>query len=69
MCPCKIGEQTTVHILYDCELVKQETDKLKAETLRSENWSVSKDTLVNMYTIIFKKIVDSLLLEKLQSIK
>jgi hypothetical protein len=23
MCPCKIGEQTTDHILYDCELVKQ----------------------------------------------
>jgi len=24
MCPCKIGEQTTDRILYDCELVKQE---------------------------------------------
>jgi hypothetical protein len=69
MCPCKIGEQTTVHILYDCELVKQETDKLKAETLRSENWPVSKDTLINMYTKSFKKFVDSILLEKLQSIK
>ena len=29
MCPCKIGEQTTDHILYDCELMKQERDKLK----------------------------------------
>ena len=29
--PWKIGEQTTDHILYDCELVKQERDKLKAE--------------------------------------
>ena len=26
MCPCKTGEQTTDHILYDCELVKQERD-------------------------------------------
>ena len=33
MCPCKIGEQTIDHILYDCELVKQERDKLKAEIL------------------------------------
>jgi len=47
MCPCKIEEQTTVRILYDCELVKQEKDKLKAEILQSENWSVSKDTLIN----------------------
>ena len=41
MCPCKTGEQATGHILYDCELVKQERDKLKAEILRSENWPVS----------------------------
>ena len=69
MCPCKIGEQTTDRILYDCELVKQERDKLKAEILRSENWPVSKDTLINKYTKSFKKFVDSILLEKLQSIK
>jgi len=52
MCPCEIGEQTTDPILYDCELVKQESDKLIAETLRSENWPVSKDTLINKYTKI-----------------
>ena len=50
MCPCKIGEQTTDRILYDCELVKQERDKLKAEILRSENWPISKDTLIKKYT-------------------
>jgi hypothetical protein len=50
--------------------VKQERDKLKAEILRSENWPVSKDTLINKYTKIKKKIfVDSITLEKLQSIK
>ena len=32
----KTGKQTTDHILYDCELVKQERDKLKAEILQSE---------------------------------
>jgi len=56
MCPCEIGEQTTDHILYDCELVKQETDKLKAGILWSENWPVSKDTLINKYTKMFNKI-------------
>jgi len=63
MCPCKTGEQTTDHILYDCELVKQERDKLKAEILRSENWPVSKDTLINKYTKIFETFMDSIPLE------
>ena len=31
MCPCKIGEQTRDQILYDCDLVKQERDKIKAK--------------------------------------
>jgi len=65
MCTCKIGQQTTDHILYDCELVKQERDKLKAEILRSENWPVSNDTLINKYAEIFNKFVDSIPLEKL----
>ena len=69
MCSCKMGEQTTDRILYDCELVKQERDKLKAKILRSENWPVSKDTLINKYTKSFKKFVDSIPLEKLQSVK
>jgi len=69
MCPCETREQTTDHILYDCEIVKQERDKLKDEILRSENWPLSKGTLINKYTEIFKKIVDSVRLEKLQSIK
>jgi len=43
-------------ILYDCEFVKQERNKLKVETLRSQNWPVSKDTLINKYTKFFFKI-------------
>jgi len=69
MCPCKIGEQTTDHILYDCDLVKQETDKLKAEILRSENWPVIKILLLTNTSKFFNKFVDSMPLEKLYSIK
>jgi hypothetical protein len=65
MCPCKTGEQKTDHILYDCDPVKQERDKLKVEILRSENFPVSKDTLINKYTKIFSKFVESIPLEKL----
>ena len=48
MCPCKIGEQTADRILYDCELAKQERDKLKTKILPSENRPVSKVPLSQM---------------------
>jgi hypothetical protein len=51
--------------LYDCDAVTQERVKLKFEILRSENWPVSKDALINKYTNIFSKFVDSIPLEKL----
>ena len=35
---CRSGEKTVDHILFDCELVEQERDRLKAGVLRSENW-------------------------------
>jgi len=63
ICPCKLGEQTTDHILYDCDLVKQERDKLKAEILRTENWPVNKDIFINKYKKNFNKFVDSIQLE------
>ena len=34
----KNGEQTVDHILFDCKLLEQERDSLKAAVLRSENW-------------------------------
>jgi len=49
MCSCKSGEQTVDHILYDCELLRQETDSLKGAVLRTENWPVSKNKLINKF--------------------
>ena len=54
-CSCKRAEQTIDHIIFNCELVEKERDRLKAAVLRSENWPVSKDTLINKYSKGFKK--------------
>jgi len=55
MCSCNRGEQTVDHILFNCELVEQERDILKAAVLRSENWPVIKDILMNKYCKKLKK--------------
>ena len=61
ICTCKRGEQTKDHILYECELVEQERDRLKAAVLRSENRPVSKDMLINKYSKEFKNFTESII--------
>jgi hypothetical protein len=53
MCSCGGGEQTIDHIILDCELVEQERHRLKAEVLRTENWPVTKEILINKYSKYF----------------
>jgi hypothetical protein len=65
MCSYKSREQTIDHILFDCELVEQERDRLQAAVLRSENWPMSKDIPINKYSKNFKKFTDSLSFDKL----
>jgi len=49
MCPCKKGDQTVDHILFDCTFLEQERDKLKAVVTRTENWPVSYNKLSIKY--------------------
>ena len=60
MCLCKNGEKTIDHVLFDCELVKRERDKLKVAVLRLDNWPVNKDVLINRYGKDFKEFADSI---------
>jgi len=65
MCSCKNGEQTVDHILFDCKLLDQERDSLKAAVIRSENWPVSKNKLVTKFNKNFTKFTNNISLEKL----
>jgi len=49
MCSRKSEEQTVDHILYDCKVLEQERDSLKSAVLRTENWPVSENKLINKF--------------------
>ena len=49
MCSCKSGEQRVDHIFYDCKLLEQEIDSLIGAVLRTENWPVNKNKLINKF--------------------
>ena len=56
--PAKKEKKTVDNILYDRELLEQERDSLKAAVLRTENWPVSKNELINKFQKNLKKIYE-----------
>jgi hypothetical protein len=64
MCPCRKGDQTVDHILFDCTVIEQERDKLKAAVTRTENWPMSYNKLTIKYFKNFKEYMDKIIWNK-----
>jgi len=52
------------HILFDCTLLEQERDKLKAGVTRTENWPVSYNKLSIRYYKNLKEYIDRIMWNK-----
>jgi len=65
-CSCKQGDQTTDHLLYDCEIHGKEREKLIAYTSREEDWPVRKRELVNKLLIQYTNFANYIHFEQLQ---
>jgi hypothetical protein len=60
MCPCKKGQKTVQHILFDCHLLEKEREKLKAVVSRTEKWPVSCNKLEVIYHKNSKEYIDNI---------
>jgi hypothetical protein len=46
-CPCGKAEQTINHLLFQCELLGKERDKLISGVSKTDNWPLSKSRLIH----------------------
>jgi len=46
-CPCGKKDQTTDHLLYECEILKSQRDILRLSVTKIEAWPTSKYTLMS----------------------
>jgi len=60
-CQCKNGDQTVQNIIFECTNFDQETEKLKALVMRTENWPVSFNKLSTIYYKNIKEYIDSII--------
>jgi len=62
--PLQRRYQTMDHILFDCTLLEQERDILKAVVTRTENWPVNYNKLSIKYYKNFKEYIDKIIWNK-----
>ena len=65
ICPCKRGEQTVDHVIYDCKLFEEETDRLKAAVMWTDNWPVSENNLIKKFNKDFIRFTNFINFDKL----
>jgi len=67
-CPCGTKDQTTDHLLYECELLNKERDSLKSSVLKTDIWPVSKNRLIRKHFKIFAKFTNEISFDKLNEV-
>jgi hypothetical protein len=56
-CPCGTMEQTIDHLLFQCELLGKERDKLISGVAKTDNWPISKNRLIREHFKSFSKFI------------
>jgi hypothetical protein len=64
-CPCKHGIQTVDHLIYQCNMLKNERETLKTGVLKVGNCPVSKSELTSRYLKQFIRYINSMDFEKI----
>jgi hypothetical protein len=64
-CPCVTTEQTIDHLIFQCELLGKERDKLILGIAKTDNWPISKNRLIREHFKTFSNFIHKISLEKL----
>jgi hypothetical protein len=65
ICPCSTTDQTIDHLLFECELLNKERDKLIPTVLKTDVWPISKNKLIRKRFKTFAKFTNQISFDKL----
>jgi len=66
-CPCGTAERTTDHVIYECEKLTKQREKLKTTALQKGSWPTNKKDLKREHNRDFVKFIKEILLDKLNA--
>jgi hypothetical protein len=65
-CPCEMSPQTADHVLWECELLKKQRQRLRNSIRKvGGDWPITNSDLANRYTKFFQTFVNSINFEDL----
>jgi hypothetical protein len=64
--PCGKNDQTTDHLLYECELLKTPIDDLRSTVSKTDSWPANKYILISRHYTAFKKFINQIPFDELQ---
>jgi hypothetical protein len=67
-CSCGTKDQTVDHLLYECELLNKERDRLISTVLQTDVWPICKKTLIRKHFKIFVKFTNEIPFDKLNEV-
>ena len=66
-CPCGTAEQTTEHVIYECETLTKDREKLKTTATQKGSWPANKKDLIRKHYRDFVKFINDILFDKLNA--
>jgi len=64
-CPCRKGDQSTDRLIYACERLTKERDKLKETAIRTNKWPINKRDLIRGHNNEFTNFINEIQFDKL----
>jgi hypothetical protein len=56
--PCGKGNQTTEHILLECEILQEDREHLRAAIAKTDKWPINKDKFIKKHYKVFAKFTE-----------
>jgi len=66
-CPCGTAEQTTDHLIFECETITKERERLKTTALQNGSWPTNKKDLIRRHYTDSAKFINDIPFDKLNA--
>jgi len=66
-CPCVRVEHATNHLIFECETITKERERLKTTALQNGSWPTNKKDLIRRHYRVLAQFINDITFDKLNA--